>query len=757
MNGFVSARIDDGASKIVCPVNYLGCGNEVSPSELKRLLRPEVFERYSNLLEKHEQPKKATSINAQQTVPCPVCEAAVPVSGKSNRKTNDLTCTACTAQFCRVHGLDHVGVPCEKTKPPLRQELQNWWWQKWHTRKCPRCGHRIQKNGGCNHMTCRCGHEICWRCGGDYVKHGRRGHSDALFPRPSELKYCCNNARQWAERVGAVALLSTVGVAAVTIYCAGKITKEVLFKTYDVAAYTPRRIGQALKHRRQKRKRRPHPQDCAHYFPTSTHRYGIRDECIFCGMTRGAFLVTQAESFHGTVEGPQDTWSESSWSSGDEEDIEINARTFNNNNAQAPANETMGGFIGNQGDSISERAVATAKAICDVVQSNSEFGMVIVEDLDLIDIIAIVSRFKRKCKNLEKTASIETAAKNSATAPADLAIGPEQKDFKINSRSVKCLSMDYGNMKKYEVNYGLVNSFKASRDIEYPRMPTMRKSLSAPHLTRLTHDTTFSIELTARWEGVHPLMTKTVPEVKRDQIRYDTLKCRMLEETDWTALFHKHDSSKEKKPQLTKDLIMEKLVSGLPAENRIVQKQNSEEAKNFPSSKRRMVSNVVKCPKHNAGMLMSALYGAPRRICVVSSPYSGEHENELNITVGDEIEVVSTGDGKWWLGCLGNHSMGWFPAECASKSNEPCTSVQSEPWAYRVEAISPSGGLARDGRVQVGDLLVMCNGMETTFAPINMIQTEVAHAEELLLGFAPPAQPAELARPVLRMDLIYIA
>jgi hypothetical protein len=23
----------------------------------------------------------------------------------------------------------------------------------------------IQKNGGCDHMTCKCGYEMCWRCG----------------------------------------------------------------------------------------------------------------------------------------------------------------------------------------------------------------------------------------------------------------------------------------------------------------------------------------------------------------------------------------------------------------------------------------------------------------------------------------------------------------------------------------------------------------------------------------------------------------
>jgi ariadne-1 len=38
-----------------------------------------------------------------------------------------------------------------------------------NTRKCPKCHRFIEKNGGCNHMTCLCSHEICWKCGGDWV------------------------------------------------------------------------------------------------------------------------------------------------------------------------------------------------------------------------------------------------------------------------------------------------------------------------------------------------------------------------------------------------------------------------------------------------------------------------------------------------------------------------------------------------------------------------------------------------------------
>jgi hypothetical protein len=40
------------------------------------------------------------------------------------------------------------------------------------TRTCPKCHIKIQKNGGCNHMTCvQCGTEFCWVCGEKWASH----------------------------------------------------------------------------------------------------------------------------------------------------------------------------------------------------------------------------------------------------------------------------------------------------------------------------------------------------------------------------------------------------------------------------------------------------------------------------------------------------------------------------------------------------------------------------------------------------------
>lgn len=41
-------------------------------------------------------------------------------------------------------------------------------WISSHAKSCPKCGKFIEKNGGCNHISCSCGHHFCWVCEGDF-------------------------------------------------------------------------------------------------------------------------------------------------------------------------------------------------------------------------------------------------------------------------------------------------------------------------------------------------------------------------------------------------------------------------------------------------------------------------------------------------------------------------------------------------------------------------------------------------------------
>lgn len=46
-------------------------------------------------------------------------------------------------------------------------------WISANTKECPNCASTIEKNGGCNHMSCRkCRHEWCWICAGPWSQHG---------------------------------------------------------------------------------------------------------------------------------------------------------------------------------------------------------------------------------------------------------------------------------------------------------------------------------------------------------------------------------------------------------------------------------------------------------------------------------------------------------------------------------------------------------------------------------------------------------
>lgn len=54
----------------------------------------------------------------------------------------------------------------------VRDESTNLNWILNNTKPCPYCGTSIEKNGGCNHMTCQsCHSEFCWICDGRWAIH----------------------------------------------------------------------------------------------------------------------------------------------------------------------------------------------------------------------------------------------------------------------------------------------------------------------------------------------------------------------------------------------------------------------------------------------------------------------------------------------------------------------------------------------------------------------------------------------------------
>jgi len=111
--------------------------------------------------------------------PAPNCEYAVDCAVKARdlrRIVPTVRCN-CKHEFCFGCSLnDHQPTPCTLVKMWLKKceddsETANW--ISANTKECSKCMSTIEKNGGCNHMTCRkCKHEFCWMCMGLWSEHG---------------------------------------------------------------------------------------------------------------------------------------------------------------------------------------------------------------------------------------------------------------------------------------------------------------------------------------------------------------------------------------------------------------------------------------------------------------------------------------------------------------------------------------------------------------------------------------------------------
>ncbi len=93
---------------------------------------------------------------------------------------HDIVCR-CGHKFCfRCKEEAHRPASCADVRRwhhKNTSESENVNWMIANTKDCPKCGRPIEKNRGCNHMTCDkrsggCGMEFCWLCMGEWGSHG---------------------------------------------------------------------------------------------------------------------------------------------------------------------------------------------------------------------------------------------------------------------------------------------------------------------------------------------------------------------------------------------------------------------------------------------------------------------------------------------------------------------------------------------------------------------------------------------------------
>lgn len=92
-------------------------------------------------------------------------------------KARLVECNKCHSSFCFECGNSyHSPTDCETiakwlTKSRDDSETANYICA--NTKSCPKCHICIEKNGGCNHITCwKCKHDFCWMCLQDWKSHG---------------------------------------------------------------------------------------------------------------------------------------------------------------------------------------------------------------------------------------------------------------------------------------------------------------------------------------------------------------------------------------------------------------------------------------------------------------------------------------------------------------------------------------------------------------------------------------------------------
>lgn len=174
---FLSEKLKEINSAILTNCPQQGCNCYVTESVFfKTLGKKKSSPAYRSYLKSIL--KNFTDFNSViKPCPFPGCESYIQCDRKGNI---EVTCSYCDNTSCfKCSQNGHRPCPCEMLsawEKKNNSESENVKWLTVNTKKCPNCHKHIEKNQGCNHMTCQkqaggCGYEFCWICLAKWAGH----------------------------------------------------------------------------------------------------------------------------------------------------------------------------------------------------------------------------------------------------------------------------------------------------------------------------------------------------------------------------------------------------------------------------------------------------------------------------------------------------------------------------------------------------------------------------------------------------------
>ncbi|XP_071082492.1 uncharacterized protein [Haliotis cracherodii] len=165
--GHVTASLESGSIHMTCP--EFACNVRLDVGTMTSVMSMRQLKVYMSRLDDVE----VESSGSKSWCPRPGCTRIVSVP-KGGAETGCVQCS-CGATFCvHCHSHPHWPAACSNLarytsdmKHFNDYKLVSWLpsaGPQVKGKRCPKCKHFIQKNGGCPNMVCRCDYSFCWQC-----------------------------------------------------------------------------------------------------------------------------------------------------------------------------------------------------------------------------------------------------------------------------------------------------------------------------------------------------------------------------------------------------------------------------------------------------------------------------------------------------------------------------------------------------------------------------------------------------------------